>query len=54
MQPSARNETPMSQPTSALEEAEYKRCLNPRPLDESLSEFERARQSSKTWSMGQD
>ncbi len=38
----------------AHDEAEMKKVISQRPLDESLSEFERARQASKTWSMGQD
>lgn len=33
---------------------EIKKCLPLRKIDEELSEFERARQASKTWSMGQD
>ena len=33
---------------------EIKKSLPLRKIDEELSEFERARQASKTWSMGQD
>ena len=33
---------------------EIKKSLPLRRIDEELSEFERARQASKTWSMGQD
>ena len=33
---------------------EIKNPIFYREADEELSEFERARQSSKTWSMGQD
>ena len=37
-----------------LENPEIKKSLPLRRVDEELSEFERARQASKTWSMGQD
>ena len=37
-----------------LEIPEIKKSLPLRRVDEELSEFERARQASKTWSMGQD
>jgi hypothetical protein len=33
---------------------EVKRSLPLRRVDEQASEFERSRQASKTWSMGQD
>lgn len=33
---------------------EVKRSLPLRSVDEHASEFERSRQASKTWSMGQD
>jgi hypothetical protein len=33
---------------------EVKRSLPLRSVDEHASEFERSRQTSKTWSMGQD
>ena len=33
---------------------EVKRSLPLRRVDENASEFERSRQASKTWSMGQD
>ena len=37
-----------------VEITEIKKCLPLRKVDDGLSEFERARQASKTWSMGQD
>ena len=37
-----------------VELPEIKKSLPLRQIDEELSEFERARQASKTWSMGQD
>ena len=37
-----------------VEVPEIKKSLPLRKIDEELSEFERARQASKTWSMGQD
>ena len=37
-----------------IEIPEVKKSLPLRRIDEELSEFERARQASKTWSMGQD
>ena len=37
-----------------IEIPEIKKSLPLRNIDEELSEFERARQASKTWSMGQD
>ena len=37
-----------------LEIPGIKKSLPLRRVDEELSEFERARQASKTWSMGQD
>jgi hypothetical protein len=37
-----------------IEIPEIKKSLPLRRIDEELSEFERARQASKTWSMGQD
>ena len=37
-----------------LEIPEITKSLPLRRVDEELSEFERARQASKTWSMGQD
>jgi hypothetical protein len=37
-----------------VEIPEIKKSLPLRKIDEELSEFERARQASKTWSMGQD
>lgn len=37
-----------------VEITEIKKSLPLRQVDEELSEFERARQASKTWSMGQD
>ena len=39
---------------SKIEIPEIKKSLPLREIDEELSEFERARQTSKTWSMGQD
>ena len=37
-----------------VEITEIKKSLPLRKVDDGLSEFERARQASKTWSMGQD
>ncbi len=37
-----------------VEITEIKKSLPLRKVDSELSEFERARQASKTWSMGQD
>ena len=37
-----------------IEIPEIKKSLPLRRIDEELSECERARQASKTWSMGQD
>ena len=45
----ARNDYNLYQDT-----AEQKQPLQYHPVDESLSEWESARQTSKTWSMGQD
>ncbi|MDZ7685257.1 MAG: hypothetical protein U5O39_09870 [Gammaproteobacteria bacterium] len=49
---------PQAEPTTntkpALEDGEQKRQVHARPVDESLSEWERARMTSKTWSMEQD
>ena len=45
--------TANSQPSPA-EMQEFKRSLPLRQVDEHASEFERSRQASKTWSMGQD
>ena len=39
---------------SPAEMQEVKRSLPRRQVDEYASEFERSRQASKTWSMGQD
>ena len=39
---------------SKTEIPEIKKSLPLRKIDEDLSEFERARRTSKTWSMGQD
>jgi hypothetical protein len=46
----AQNATPHFQP----EVQEIKKSLPLRKVDETKSEFERSRQASKTWSMGQD
>lgn len=46
----AQNATPRFQP----EVPEIKKSLPLRKVDETKSEFERSRQASKTWSMGQD
>jgi hypothetical protein len=46
----AQNAMPRFQP----EVQEIKRSLPLRKVDETKSEFERSRQASKTWSMGQD
>ena len=46
----AQNATPSFQP----EVQEIKKSLPLRKVDETKSEFERSRQASKTWSMGQD
>ena len=46
----ARNAMPRFQP----EVQEIKKSLPLRKVDETKSEFERSRQASKTWSMGQD
>ena len=46
----AQNATPRFQP----EVQEIKKSLPLRKVDETKSEFERSRQASKTWSMGQD
>lgn len=45
---------PISEIKPALEDGEVKRQVHSRPVDESLSEWERARMTSKTWSMEQD
>jgi hypothetical protein len=37
-----------------VEITEIKKSLPLRRIDDGLTEFERARQASKTWSMGQD
>tara|TARA_B100000575_G_C22657242_1_gene402569 strand:- start:153 stop:335 length:183 start_codon:yes stop_codon:yes gene_type:complete len=37
-----------------VEITEIKKSLPLRKIDDELTEFERARQASKTWSMGQD
>ena len=52
MQLSAANKIAPRQ--SKIEITEIKKSLPLRKIDEELSEFERARQASKTWSMGQD
>jgi hypothetical protein len=52
MQQSAANKIAPQQ--SKIEIPEIKKSLPLRKFDEELSEFERARQTSKTWSMGQD
>ena len=52
MQQSAANKIAAQQPR--IEIPEIKKSLPLRKIDEELSEFERARQASKTWSMGQD
>ena len=52
MQQSAANKIAPQQ--SKIEIPEIKKSLPLRKIDEELSEFERARQASKTWSMGQD
>lgn len=52
MQQSAANKIAPQQPR--IEIPEIKKSLPLRKIDEELSEFERARQASKTWSMGQD
>jgi len=36
------------------DEPEIKRVITPRPLAQTLSEWDRARETSKTWSMEQD
>ncbi|MGB1189653.1 MAG: hypothetical protein ACPG4A_05455 [Pseudomonadales bacterium] len=36
------------------DEPEIKRVITPRPLPQTLSEWDRARETSKTWSMEQD
>jgi hypothetical protein len=41
-------------PALALDTAEIKKQVLYRDVDESLSEWERARMTSKTWSMEQD
>ena len=51
MQSSAANKIAPQQ--SKIEITEIKKSLPLRKIDEEL-EFERARQASKTWSMGQD
>jgi hypothetical protein len=52
MQQSAANKIAPQQ--TKIEIPEIKKSLPLRKIDEELSEFERARQASKTWSMGQD
>ena len=52
MQSSAANKVAPQQ--SKIEITEIKKSFPLRKIDEELSEFERARQASKTWSMGQD
>ena len=52
MQQSAANKIAPQQ--TKIEIPEIKKSLPLRKIDEELSEFERARQTSKTWSMGQD
>ena len=46
----AQNATPRFQP----EVQEIKKSLPLRKVEGTLSEFDRAREASKTWSMGQD
>ena len=44
-------------PATSAQLFEVQKIKNPNPdltLDENLSEFDRARRTSKTWSMGQD
>ncbi len=43
-----------AEPTLRTDMEEVKRQVLYRDVDESLSEWERARQTSKTWSMEQD
>tara|TARA_Y200000002_G_C22342937_1_gene521706 strand:- start:47 stop:307 length:261 start_codon:yes stop_codon:yes gene_type:complete len=52
MQKPASNRVPTEQ--FRVEIPEIKKSLPLTKIDEELSEFERARQVSKTWSMGQD
>lgn len=52
MQKPASNPVPTEQ--FRVEIPEIKKSLPLTKIDEELSEFERARQVSKTWSMGQD
>ena len=46
--------TAASAQQSPADMQEVKRSLPLRRIDEHASEFERSRQASKTWSMGQD
>jgi len=51
----AMNQTSATANNQQLEDTqEVKRSLPLRSVDEHASEFERSRQASKTWSMGQD
>ena len=52
MEQRAANKIPPQQ--FKVEITEIKKSLPLRKVDDGLSEFERARQASKTWPMGQD